>query len=232
MRIPLAQEGVPFIVGCLLALSLASFWAAGRGGGSGRWLAVGACATLLLFVAWFFRDPERRPQVESLVAVSPADGTVQSVGPAYDPDFSGPATRITIFLNIFNVHVQRAPMDGKVTHYSHSPGRFLAAWREEASAENERATLTVETPAGPILVRQIAGLVARRIVTYPREGDELTKGERIGIIRFGSRVDLFVPADWLVLVAAGDKVRGGITPVAQGLDEVGEVDGDLEQAPA
>ena len=128
---------------------------------------------------------------------------------------SGTATRVTIFLSVFNVHVQRAPVAGGIGHYSHRSGRYLAAWREEASSSNERASLGIDTGAGPVLVRQIAGLVARRIVTYPREGDRVAKGDRIGLIRFGSRVDLFLPPDWPVTVEPGDVVRGGETPVAR-----------------
>ena len=127
----------------------------------------------------------------------------------------GTATRVTIFLSIFDVHVQRAPLGGRVARYSRRPGRFVAAWREEAGRENERASLGIDTGSGPVLVRQIAGLVARRIATYPREGDTVARGDRIGLIRFGSRVDLFVPAQWPVAVRRGDRVRGGETPVAR-----------------
>ena len=171
---------------------------------------------LTLFVAYFFRDPERRTPRDPRLVVAPADGRVMSVGPVEGEDFmDGTATRVTIFLSIFDVHVQRAPLDGRVAHYAYRPGRFVAAWSELASRDNERATLGIDTGAGPVLVRQIAGLVARRIVTYPREGDAVARGDRLGLIRFGSRVDLFLPIDWPVTVAAGDRVRGGETPVAR-----------------
>ena len=105
--------------------------------------------------------------------------------------------------------------------YDYRPGRYLPAWRDEASSENEQASLALATAEGPVVVRQIAGLVARRIVTYPREGDSLERGERIGLIRFGSRVDLFLPPEWAVTVGAGDRVRGGETPVAH-INRTGE----------
>ena len=217
--IPVAREGLPFIAVFLAATLLAALWA--RGGGWGARTTLPATLFVLtLFVVYFFRDPERRVPRDPDIVASPADGTVMSVaevaGEAAGEAFmGGPATRVTIFLSIFNVHVQRAPLAGRVDAYAYRPGRYLAAWREEAGSENEQASLGLMTAEGPVVVRQVAGLVARRIVTYPREGEGLAKGERIGLIRFGSRVDLFLPAGWEVLVGAGDKVRGGETPVAR-----------------
>ncbi|MXW18288.1 MAG: phosphatidylserine decarboxylase family protein [Gemmatimonadetes bacterium] len=215
MTLPVAREGLPFILTLLALTALTALWA--RSGGWGiRATAPALFLTLTLFVAYFFRDPERHIPSDPLLVVSPADGKVMSVGPVPDEHFMGEtAIRVTIFLNIFNVHVQRAPLGGRVAHYDYRPGTFVAAWREEASRENERASLGIETDAGPLLVRQIAGLVARRIATYPREGDTVERGDRIGLIRFGSRVDLFLPPDWPVTVRPGDKVRGGETPVAR-----------------
>ncbi|MDE2872207.1 MAG: phosphatidylserine decarboxylase family protein [Gemmatimonadota bacterium] len=215
MTLPVAREGLPFILALLVLTALAALWA--RSGAWGiRSTAPALFLTLTLFVAYFFRDPERHIPSDPLLVVSPADGKVMSVGPVPDEHFMGEtATRVTIFLSIFNVHIQRAPLGGRVAHYDYQPGTFVAAWREEASRENERATLGIETDAGPLLVRQIAGLVARRIATYPREGDTVARGDRIGLIRFGSRVDLFLPPDWPVTVEPGDKVRGGETPVAR-----------------
>lgn len=215
MTLPVAREGLPFIVACLALTVLAALWA--RSGGWGlRTTAPAVLLALTLFVAYFFRDPERQVPRDPWLVVSPADGKVMSVGPAAGEHFmGGTATRVTIFLNIFDVHVQRAPLGGRVAHYDYRPGTFVPAWREEAGRENERATLGIDTDAGPLLVRQIAGLVARRIATYPREGDTVSRGDRIGLIRFGSRVDLFLPADWPVTVEPGDKVRGGETPLAR-----------------
>ena len=215
MTLPVAREGLPFILALLALTALAALWA--RSGAWGiRSTAPALLLTLTLFVVYFFRDPERHIPSDPLLVVSPADGKVMSVTPVAHENFMGDtATRVTIFLNIFNVHVQRAPLGGRVAHYEYRPGTFVAAWREEASRENERASLGIATDAGPLLVRQIAGLVARRIATYPREGDAVAKGDRIGLIRFGSRVDLFLPPDWPVTVEPGDKVRGGETPVAR-----------------
>ena len=215
MTLPVAREGLPFILALLALTALAALWA--RSGGWGiRSTAPAVFLALTLFVVYFFRDPERHVPPDPLLVVSPADGRVMSVSATADEHFMGEAaTRVTIFLNIFNVHVQRAPLGGHVAHYDYQPGTFVAAWREEASRENERASLGIDTDAGPLLVRQIAGLVARRIATYPREGDTVSRGDRIGLIRFGSRVDLFLPPDWPVTVEPGDKVHGGETPVAR-----------------
>ncbi|MXX33324.1 MAG: phosphatidylserine decarboxylase family protein, partial [Gemmatimonadetes bacterium] len=191
VRLPVAREGLPFLAVCAVLVAAALLWA--RDGGWGARSATPAgLAVLALFVAWFFRDPERRAPDGAGVVVSPADGKVMSVEAVDGEDFmAGTATRVTIFLSIFDVHVQRAPLGGRVRHYSYRGGRYLPAWRPEAGSINEQATLGIETEAGPVVVRQIAGLVARRIVTYPREGGSVAAGDRIGLIRFGSRVDLF-----------------------------------------
>ena len=214
MRIPIAREGMPFVVVCTVLVVATILWA--RSGGWGvRAAAPAVMGIVALFVLYFFRDPERTVPPGRDVVVSPADGRVVSVGPVAEEGFmGGPATRVTIFLSVFDVHVQRAPLGGQVGDYSYRAGAFLPAWREEASDGNERATLGIETGEGPVVVRQIAGLIARRIVTYPREGDRVAKGDRIALIRFGSRVDLFLPPDWPVAVEPGDVVRGGETPVA------------------
>jgi len=215
MNLPVAREGLPFICAFLAAAVLAAIWARSGGWGARSTLPAGLLV-LTVFVMYFFRDPERRIPPDPDVVVSPADGTVMSVREVGDEAFmGGTATRVTIFLSIFNVHVQRAPLGGRINAYDYRPGRYLPAWRDEASSENEQASLALATAEGPVVVRQIAGLVARRIVTYPREGDSVARGERIGLIRFGSRVDLLLPPDWTVTVGAGDRVRGGETPVAR-----------------
>ncbi len=222
MTSPIAREGLPFVAACLAAAAVAALWARSGGWGT-RGVAPAICLALTIFVAYFFRDPERAPPRGADLVVSPADGRVVGVGEVVDEAFAGgAATRITVFLSIFDVHVQRAPLAGEATRYEYRPGRFLPAWRDEASEANEQATLAIATPRGPVVVRQIAGLVARRIVTYPRPGDALSRGQRIGLIRFGSRVDLLVPADWPVLARPGDRVRGGETPVARVPPEAGE----------
>jgi phosphatidylserine decarboxylase len=210
-----APEGRPFIVA---AGALAgTLWAVGLAIGTGWLTALAGVATLALaFVAYFFRDPDRQAPGDETLVLAPADGRVLSVEEVTEPTvFQGPCRRMSIFLSVFNVHVQRAPLGGTVTHRSYRPGGYAVAWKPKASEDNEQASLGLETKAGPVLVRQIAGLVARRIVTYPTEGDRVDRGERIGIIRFGSRVDLFIPLDWPVDCAVGDVVRGGATSVAR-----------------
>lgn len=208
--LPLAREGVPFVLAALLALAAAAAWAA-AGDWGGRTAAPGLAGAVALFVAYFFRDPPRRAPADDALAVSPADGKVLGVGPGGRAG----GKRIAIFLSVFDVHVQRAPLAGSVRWRKYDKGSCKPAWREDAGMRNERASLGVLTERGPIVVRQIAGLAARRIVTYPRQGDRLAKGERIGLIRFGSRVELDVPGDWQIRVKAGDRVRAGETVVAQ-----------------
>ncbi len=211
----MACEGLPFVLAAMAATVGGIAWA-GAGGWGARLAVPCATGAAAVFMAYFFRDPERRIPEDAEVVVSPADGKVTSVDHSVRTTFmDGPATRITIFLGLLDVHVQRAPLAAQVTSYEYKGGRHLAAWREDAGSRNERASLGMATPSGPVVVRQVAGLAARRIVTYPREGAELAKGERIGLIRFGSRVDLLVPPEWQVGVRPGDRLKGGETPVAQ-----------------
>ena len=166
-------------------------------------------------VGFFFRDPERVvPQGPGLV-VAPADGRVMVVreGVAAEGEGPGPFSQVSIFLSVLDVHVNRAPYGGKVEDLRYRPGRFVVAWREEASRVNEQAVIALATPDGPVTVKQIAGVLARRVVTWVRTGQELKTGERIGLIRFGSRVDLVLPARAALAVKVGDKVRGGETVV-------------------
>lgn len=208
--LPFAREGLPFVLAALLVLAAAAAWAA-AGGWGGRTVAPALAGAGALFVAYFFRDPERRAPADDVLVVSPADGKVLGVGPADRPS----DMRIAIFLSIFDVHVQRAPLAGSVRWRKRDKGSFKAAWREDAGKRNARVSLGMITERGPIVVRQIAGLAARRIVTYPQPGDRLAKGDRIGLIRFGSRVELDVPEGWAVSVRTGDRVRAGETVVAQ-----------------
>jgi len=163
---------------------------------------------LAAFCLYFFRDPERIPP-EGDVVLSPADGKVVSVR-----DMGASQTRVSIFLNIFDVHVNRAPIPGKITDVQYQQGKFLVASREAASSENEQNTLIVEGSGTRVVCRQIAGLIARRIVCYKRVGDSVAKGERIGYIKFGSRVDVFFGPEWKGAVRVGEKVAGGLTVVA------------------
>jgi phosphatidylserine decarboxylase len=163
------------------------------------------------FIAFFFRDPERRiPPGDDLV-VSPADGRVVGV----DHDASSGASTIAIFLSLFNVHVNRSPVSGRVLDVKYRRGSFRPAFAGSASAENERNTLELETPTGRFDVSQIAGIVARRIRCFKAAGDSVGRGERIGYIAFGSRTELTVPAGAVVVVKIGDSVKGGETVVAR-----------------
>lgn len=163
---------------------------------------------LALYCLYFFRDPERTAPAGNLI-VAPADGKVVAVR-----DLPSGETRISIFLNIFNVHVNRTPIPGKVTAIVYRKGKFLVASHEAASAENEQNTLTVEGHGTRVVCRQIAGLIARRIVCYKHAGDVLAPGERIGYIKFGSRVDVFFGPEWNASVKVGDKVFAGTSILA------------------
>ncbi len=167
-----------------------------------------------LFLISFFRDPERRPVAGPEIIVSPADGSVLSIGSAAEAP-PGAGTRISIFMSVFNVHVNRSPVSGRVSDYAYSPGKKLAAFAEKASHENEQNLITMEGSAGRIAFKQIAGAIARRIIFYPKPGDPVDRAQRIGIILFGSRVDLFVPDGADVLVKKGQKVRAGLTGLAR-----------------
>jgi len=169
---------------------------------------------LAVFVLSFFRDPERKPPPGEEIAVSPADGTVTDIGEVDEPHFlGGKALRIGIFLSVFNVHVNRAPLAGKVRFVKHEPGLFLDARDPRCKDMNEWNLVGFEGVRGPFAVRQVTGLVARRIVCPLREGDDMARGQRMGMIKFGSRTELLVPAGSKVKVetAVGRKVKGGET---------------------
>jgi phosphatidylserine decarboxylase len=169
---------------------------------------------LALFLVSFFRDPERVPEGGEETIVSPADGTVLSIGPAPEAP-TGASRRLSIFMSVFNCHVNRAPVSGELAAYDYVRGRLRAAFHEKASTENEQNRITLASPRGAVTFKQIAGALARRIVFYPRVGERLWRGQRIGLIRLGSRVDLFLPDGAEPLVAKGDKVRAGKTAIAR-----------------
>jgi phosphatidylserine decarboxylase len=218
-----AREGYPFMVGAAVLAALA--WAAAFAAlasaavpGSGALTIVPASLLTLLaaFVFYFFRDPEREGPSGEGVVISPGDGKIIDIREVEEPTFIGGACRrITIFLSVFNVHVQRAPVSGDVTHREYRPGEYAVAWHPKASEKNEQSSLGLIARGDRVLVRQIAGLIARRIVTYPEQGERVERGDRIGLIRFGSRVDLFIPLDWALDCAVGDKVAGGSTVLAR-----------------
>ena len=167
---------------------------------------------LALFVFSFFRDPHRVIPSEPGAIVSPGDGRVVVV---QDEDYAGkPGKRVSIFLAVWNVHVNRSPEAGRITKMEYRPGKFLAAMRANASAENEQNIFTLSTDAGELVFKQIAGLIARRVVSWKKAGDIVARGERIGLVRFGSRVDLWVPQQAEILVKVGQHVKGGSSLLA------------------
>src|SRR6202790_4875832 len=167
---------------------------------------------LAAFVFSFFRDPERAIPTEPGAVVSPGDGRVVVVTDEVNEGRAG--KRVSIFLAVWNVHVNRSPAAGTITKMEYRPGRFLAAMMERASAENEQNVFTLSTAAGEIVFKQIAGLIARRVVSWKKVGDKVARGERIGLVRFGSRADLWLPRDSELLVKVGDHVKGGSSVVA------------------
>jgi phosphatidylserine decarboxylase len=210
-----AREGYPFIL-IALALAAAGYTAALMRRSWPLWLLAFVLTVLVLWVAYFFRDPERTgPRGQQLV-IAPADGRVIEVVEVDEPAFlQGRATRISIFMNVFNVHVNRYPVSGRVTYVHYNPGKFMNAAAEKASLDNEQMSIGVQGARHRVLFRQIAGLVARRIVTYSRVGDDAEQGERMGIIRFGSRVDVFVPVGSAIRVQVGDRPVAGTTVIAE-----------------
>jgi len=205
LRIPIAPEGWPFIgppaaAACILA---AVDW----------WAAAAVFAVVAAAFLGFFRDPERKAPRMPGALVAPADGKVMAVAPV-DDGWVGAGVRMSIFLSPLDVHVNRSPMAAVVRDVEYVRGRFLAAYRPEASEVNERCTLLLEGDQGRVAVRQIAGVLARRIVCRVDRGDKLEAGQRFGLIRFGSRTDLIAPPGTEVRVAVGDRVRGGETIMA------------------
>lgn len=167
---------------------------------------------LLLFIVFFFRDPHRDIKIDESTFVSPADGTVMNVTEVYDDNFiKGNAKKVTIFLSVFNVHLNRSPIAGDVTYCAYRPGKYLPAFKPHASEENERNSIGIENDITKVLVHQITGLVARRIVCWNKEGDKVSQGERFGLIKFGSCTEMIVPDNVKITVKKGDVVRGGTT---------------------
>jgi len=220
--VKLAREGYPFVAAGLLLAGI--LWAGIWAGVGGLWttLAAWTVTALALFVLWFFRNPEPVSPPDASLVVAPGQGKVIVIDEADEPTFMrGRARRISIFLSVFDVHVQRHPVGGTVAHRTYRPGTYAVAWLDKASDDNEQASLGIETPEGRVLVRQIAGLIARRIITDPSEGEQVERGLRLGLIRFGSRVDLFLPLHWEVLCSVGDRVRVGSSVLARRIPEVG-----------
>ena len=181
-------------------------------------LALIGLAPMLGFVVWFFRDPERRSDAAPAALISPADGKVVEISQAQAPDHvDGASAKIAVFMNVFNVHVNRAPTPCVVEWTRATPGRFMNAIRDEAAVENERVLVALRDEADrPVLLNLVAGLIARRIVCPLKPGDTLARGQRLGMIRFGSRVEVYVPAErFKVAVRLGQAVRAGETVLGE-----------------
>ena len=204
----MAKDAFPFLIPLLILTGL--FGAYGS-------KAAGIVFLILsLFIAFFFRDPERKIPDDPSVVVSPADGKVVEILQLADG-----TTRISIFLSIFNVHINRAPVDGIIESTQYSPGKFKPAFDFSASAENEQNVLVIDHGSYKIRVSQIAGILARRIVCWKKAGESVQKGERFGLIKFGSRVDLTLPVNVIPSVKMGDRVKGGSTVMGRAVNAQG-----------
>ena len=200
--------GWPFVLGGLVLAIIAAFFA-------GVWFGVILLA-LTTFFLFFFRDPDRRVEAADAAVLSPADGRVMVAGPSTAQSF--PAAnwqQISIFLSPMDVHVNRMPVSGRIEHVEYHPGRFLPAFKAEAGDLNEYTELHVDVRGRKVIFRQIVGILARRIVCRAKVGDEVKAGDRFGVMKFGSRMDIFLPPDAAVRVKVGDKVTAGVTVLAE-----------------
>ncbi|MGX9115147.1 phosphatidylserine decarboxylase [Mesorhizobium sp. BHbsci] len=208
--VPIHREGFPFIAAFAAVTLFLGYFSS---------ILFWVCLILTAWCVYFFRDPERVTPVDDRLVVSPADGIITAVGPAVPPRElglgGGEMTRISVFMDVFSCHVNRAPVRGRITRIEHRPGQFLNAALDKASADNERNGLVIESPNGTVAAVQIAGLVARRIVCWAETGGTIGIGERFGLIRFGSRVDVFLPSTATPRVAVGQTAVGGETILAE-----------------
>ncbi|MBI3378378.1 MAG: phosphatidylserine decarboxylase family protein [Nitrospirae bacterium] len=200
----LASEGYPYIIifaaTTIVALLL-----------GGKWMVI-APFVITVFMFYFFRDPERETPEGEGFFISPADGRIILIKDVFEKEhLKADVKEISIFMSPFNVHVNRAPCDGKIKNIQHNKGKFMAAYKDQASFKNENIEMTLDTKYGDILVRQVAGYVARRAVCRANTGDSLKRGERYGIIKFSSRLDVYLPKDTAIKVKLGDRVRAGET---------------------
>ncbi len=204
----IAREGWPFLAGAFLLAVLASAWAG--------FLLAGLAWLVFVFVLQFFRDPARPVPEGAGIVLVPADGRVVAVEKTRDPWLDRDALKISVFMNVFNVHSNRSPVDGEVRGCWYNPGKFVNADLDKASTENERNAVHLRTDAGQdITCVQVAGLIARRILCYVEPGARLTRGQRYGFIRFGSRVDVYLPLDAKPRVALGDRVHASQDVLAE-----------------
>lgn len=209
-----AREGYAYItLACVLAITVWQF--ALRTGHWVLWLLATVLFVVAGWVGWFFRDPARSGPRGDDVVIAPADGRVVLIREVNEPSFvQGTTTCVSIFMNIFSVHVNRYPVNGTVRFVEHKAGKFLNAITEQSSLENEQASVGIETRGGRLLVRQIAGLIARRIITDSKVSDRAVQGARFGLIQFGSRVDVFLPTSATLHVKLGDHTKAGATVIA------------------
>ena len=205
MRLPIAREGWPFILPSLgvAVLGVALMPMAG-------WFVL----ALTGFVAYFFRDPERSIPLGPGLLLAPADGKIVAVTPLQHDLVQPSGTLVSIFLSVFDVHINRAPMGGTVVDVRYQPGKFFPAFRADASELNEQNIVTLQAGEARVIIKQIAGILARRIVCRVKAGDKLSPGERFGLIRFGSRVDILIPPEFAVHARPGQRVRGGQSVLA------------------
>ncbi|MFN3556420.1 MAG: phosphatidylserine decarboxylase family protein [Bacteroidales bacterium] len=200
-----------FVVGVVVLLRVSSPVHA-----SWHYLVYGVLLVLFVTVLQFFRSPRRTTPINEQHVICPADGKIVVIEPTQEDEYlKRECLQVSIFMSPVNVHVNRYPVSGKVSYSKYHPGKYLVAWHPKSSTDNERTTVVVDTPNhGEVLMRQIAGALARRIVCYSKEGDQAVQGGEMGFIKFGSRVDIFLPLDAKVHVKIGDKVRGGETLLA------------------
>lgn len=206
---PIAREGVSLVLGIGGLAVLAGFL-----GWSALCLVLGALAC---FIAWFFRNPHRKAPLGKDFIISPGDGRIIAIQEEFEPRYlKEQSVRISVFLNIFDVHINRMPCSGRITDISYQPGEFLNASRPDATIRNEQNAVMIEMPdKGKVLCVQVAGLIARRIVCWVSPGETVKSGERFGLIRFGSRVDTFLPLGSIARVEVGARVKGGETILAE-----------------
>jgi phosphatidylserine decarboxylase len=205
VRLPIAHQGWPFILP-LLGLAVLGLALMPVGG----WFLL----ALTGFVAYFFRDPERSIPPEPGLLLSPADGKIVAVNPLQHDPAQPSGMLVSIFLSVFDVHINRVPIAGTVVDVRYQPGKFLPAFRADASDLNEQNMVTLQAGGTRVIIKQIAGILARRIVCYVKAGDKLSTGQRFGLIRFGSRVDIFIPPEFAVCARLGQRVRGGESVLA------------------
>lgn len=205
MRLPFARQGWPFILPLLglAILGLALMPVVG-----------GILLALTGFAAYFFRDPERSIPTDPGLLLSPADGKIVAVSPLQNDRVQPSGTLVSIFLSVLDVHINRTPITGTVVDVRYQPGRFLPAFRADASNLNEQNIVTLQAAGSRIVIKQIAGILARRIVCYVKAGDKLNTGQRFGLIRFGSRTDIIIPPEFAVCARIGQRVRGGESVLA------------------